>query len=43
VLNVVHGDKEVVDAMLDHPDIKACQLRRLDPDREYVYARRNGR
>ena len=33
VLNVVHGDKEAVDAILDHPDIKAVSLRRLDADR----------
>ena len=29
ILNVVHGDKEMVDAILDHPDIAADQLRRL--------------
>ena len=33
VLNVVHGDKEAVDALLDHPDIDGDQLRRLDADR----------
>ena len=26
VLNVVHGDKEAVDAILDHPDIKAVSF-----------------
>ena len=26
VLNVVHGDKAVVDAILDHPDIKAVSF-----------------
>ena len=33
ILNVVNGDKEVVDAILDDPDIKADRLRRLDADR----------
>jgi hypothetical protein len=26
ILNVVHGDKEAVDAILDHPDIKAVSF-----------------
>ena len=30
----VHGDKEAVDAILAHPDIKRGLLRRLDADRE---------
>ena len=34
VFNVVHGDKVAVDALLDHPDVAAISLRRLDPDRE---------
>jgi malonate-semialdehyde dehydrogenase (acetylating)/methylmalonate-semialdehyde dehydrogenase len=29
VFNVVQGDKVAVDALLEHPDVKACQLRRL--------------
>ena len=33
VLNVVNGDKEAVDAILDHPDVDGGQLRRLDADR----------
>ena len=33
ILNVVNGDKEAVDAILDDPDIQADRLRRLDPDR----------
>ena len=33
VFSVVHGDKEAVDALLDHPDVDARQLRRLDADR----------
>ena len=34
VFNVVHGDKVAVDALLDHPDVAAISLRRLDPDRQ---------
>ncbi len=33
ILNVVNGDKEAVDAILDDPDIKAHRLRRLHADR----------
>ena len=29
VLNIVHGDKEIVEAICDHPDIKAVSLRGL--------------
>ena len=39
VLNVVHGDKEVVDAILDHPDIKAVSFVGSTPIAEYVYQR----
>src|SRR5262245_22334480 len=39
VLNVVHGDKEVVDAVLDHPDVKAVSFVGSTPIAEYVYAR----
>ena len=31
--NVVHGAKPAVDALLTHPGVRACQLRRLDADR----------
>ena len=34
VFNVVHGDKEAVDAILAHPAIRADLVRRLDADRE---------
>ena len=34
VFNVVHGDKEAVDALLAHPTIKRGLVRRLDADRE---------
>jgi malonate-semialdehyde dehydrogenase (acetylating)/methylmalonate-semialdehyde dehydrogenase len=39
VLNVVHGDKEAVDAILDHPDIKAVSFVGSTPVAEYVYTR----
>jgi len=37
VLNVVHGDKEVVDAILSHPDVKAVSFVGSTPIAEYVY------
>ncbi len=39
VLNVVHGDKEAVDAILDHPDVKAVSFVGSTPIAEYVYQR----
>jgi malonate-semialdehyde dehydrogenase (acetylating)/methylmalonate-semialdehyde dehydrogenase len=39
VLNIVHGDKLVVDAILDHPDIKAVSFVGSTPIAEYVYQR----
>ncbi len=39
VLNVVHGDKTAVDAILDHPDIKAVSFVGSTPIAEYVYQR----
>ena len=39
VLNVVHGDKEAVDAILDHPDIKAVSFVGSTPIAHYVYTR----
>ncbi|MGE0023736.1 MAG: CoA-acylating methylmalonate-semialdehyde dehydrogenase, partial [Hyphomicrobium sp.] len=39
VLNVVHGDKTVVDALLDHPDVKAVSFVGSTPIAEYVYTR----
>jgi malonate-semialdehyde dehydrogenase (acetylating)/methylmalonate-semialdehyde dehydrogenase len=35
----VHGDKEAVDALLDHPDIKAVSFVGSTPIAEYVYRR----
>ncbi len=37
VLNVVHGDKEIVDAILAHPDIKAVSFVGSTPVAEYIY------
>jgi malonate-semialdehyde dehydrogenase (acetylating)/methylmalonate-semialdehyde dehydrogenase len=39
VLNVVHGDKEAVDAILDHPDIKAVSFVGSSDIASYVYSR----
>ena len=38
VLNVVHGDKEVVDAILHHPDISAVSFVGSSDIAQYVYA-----
>jgi malonate-semialdehyde dehydrogenase (acetylating) / methylmalonate-semialdehyde dehydrogenase len=37
VLNVVNGDKEAVDALLHHPDVKAVGFVGSTPIAEYVY------
>lgn len=37
VMNVVHGDKEAVDAILHHPDIKAVSFVGSTPVAEYIY------
>ncbi|QIK39298.1 CoA-acylating methylmalonate-semialdehyde dehydrogenase [Pontivivens nitratireducens] len=39
VLNIVHGDKTCVDALLDNRDIKAVSFVGSTPIAEYVYAR----
>ena len=39
ILNVVQGDKEVVDAILDDPDIKAIGFVGSTPIAEYIYTR----
>ena len=39
ILNVVNGDKEAVDAILDDPDIKAIGFVGSTPIAEYIYAR----
>ena len=37
VFNVVHGDKEAVDAILEHPDIKAVSFVGSTPIARYIY------
>jgi malonate-semialdehyde dehydrogenase (acetylating) / methylmalonate-semialdehyde dehydrogenase len=39
ILNVINGDKEAVDAILDDPDIKAIGFVGSTPVAEYVYTR----
>ena len=39
VLNVVHGDKEAVDAILDNPKVQAVSFVGSTPIAEYVYQR----
>src|SRR5690606_445596 len=39
VLNVVHGDKEAVDAILDHPGVAAVSFVGSTPIAKYVYER----
>jgi malonate-semialdehyde dehydrogenase (acetylating)/methylmalonate-semialdehyde dehydrogenase len=39
ILNVVHGDKEMVDAILDHRDIKAVSFVGSSDIAQYVYGR----
>jgi malonate-semialdehyde dehydrogenase (acetylating)/methylmalonate-semialdehyde dehydrogenase len=39
VFNVVHGDKEAVDALLDHPDVAAVSFVGSTPIAQYVHAR----
>jgi len=38
VFNVVHGDKQAVDGILEHPEIKAVSFVGSTPIAEYVYA-----
>ncbi|WP_231471481.1 CoA-acylating methylmalonate-semialdehyde dehydrogenase [Novosphingobium sp. CECT 9465] len=39
ILNVVHGDKEIVDAILDHKDVKAVSFVGSSDIAQYVYGR----
>ncbi len=39
ILNVVNGDKDAVDAILDHPDIMAIGFVGSTPIAQYIYAR----
>jgi malonate-semialdehyde dehydrogenase (acetylating) / methylmalonate-semialdehyde dehydrogenase len=45
VLNVVHGDKEAVDRLLEHPDVKSVSFVGSTPIAQYVYetGTRNGK
>jgi malonate-semialdehyde dehydrogenase (acetylating)/methylmalonate-semialdehyde dehydrogenase len=45
VLNVVHGGKDAVDAILDHPDVRAVSFVGSTPVARYIYERaaRNGK
>tara|TARA_R110002110_G_scaffold9754_5_gene47746 strand:- start:171 stop:1664 length:1494 start_codon:yes stop_codon:yes gene_type:complete len=38
VLNVVNGDKEAVDALLDHPDVPAISFVGSTPIAQYIYS-----
>lgn len=38
VFNVVHGDKDAVDALIEHPDIQALSFVGSTPIAEYIYA-----
>jgi malonate-semialdehyde dehydrogenase (acetylating) / methylmalonate-semialdehyde dehydrogenase len=42
VFNVLQGDKEAVDALLDHPDVKAVSFVGSTPIARYVYERASG-
>lgn len=37
VVNLVHGDKETVDALVSHPDVKAVSFVGSSPVAEYIY------
>ncbi|MGH6907445.1 MAG: CoA-acylating methylmalonate-semialdehyde dehydrogenase [Aestuariivirga sp.] len=39
ILNVVNGDKEAVDALLDHPDVAAIGMVGSTPVAEYIYTK----
>jgi malonate-semialdehyde dehydrogenase (acetylating)/methylmalonate-semialdehyde dehydrogenase len=39
VVNLVHGGKDAVDAMLDHPDIRAISFVGSTPVARYIYSR----
>jgi malonate-semialdehyde dehydrogenase (acetylating)/methylmalonate-semialdehyde dehydrogenase len=39
ILNVVHGDKEMVDALLDHPAVKAISFVGSSDIAQYIYSR----
>ena len=39
VVNLVHGDKRAVDALLDHPDVRGLSFVGSTPVGKYIYAR----
>jgi malonate-semialdehyde dehydrogenase (acetylating)/methylmalonate-semialdehyde dehydrogenase len=39
VINLVHGGKDAVDAMLDHPDVRAISFVGSTPVARYIYSR----
>ncbi|MGA0984266.1 MAG: aldehyde dehydrogenase family protein, partial [Burkholderiaceae bacterium] len=41
VFNVVNGDKEAVDALLDHPDVQAISFVGSTANGHYIYSRRS--
>lgn len=41
VMNVVNGDKEAVDVLLEHPDVKAVSFVGSTPIAEYIYTTAN--
>ncbi|CAD6001990.1 CoA-acylating methylmalonate-semialdehyde dehydrogenase [Agreia sp. COWG] len=45
VLNVLHGDKQAVDGLLEHPDVKSISFVGSTPIAKYIYetAARNGK
>lgn len=43
VFNVVHGDKQAVDALIDHPDVQALSFVGSTPIAEYIYAQSTAR
>ena len=43
VLNVVHGDKAAVDALIEHPEVEALSFVGSTPIAEYIYAQGTAR
>ena len=43
VFNVVHGDKQAVDALIEHPDVQALSFVGSTPIAEYIYAQSTAR
>ena len=43
VFNVVHGDKQAVDALIEHPDVQALSFVGSTPIAQYIYAESTAR